>query len=814
MRQWLDTTVRDLTYALRSFARSPAFVLVALLSLTLGIGATTAIFSVIRGVLIAPYPYAKPDEIWAPRAQPVDNRGGHGHSVDEFLRMRSLPVFSDVMATGFDQVLLTGEFSPESLSGIQVSGNAFNFLGVAPVAGRTIQPGDVRADGQAEPVVVLSHRLWLRLFQGDPAAIGKTLRLNGEPHTVIGVMPPRFGWYTSDGMWLPLATRAQPGRFVNPIVRLAPGVSSRTAEDALHAFYVDEAKAAPAAFPAQGFRATLTNYMDMTVASGDMRVSLRLLTGAVAFLLLIACANVANLQLARGTARAREMAVRASIGAARRRLLRQLLTESVLLSVVGGAAGVLFAMGAVKAIVALMPEFYVPNEARVTINTTVLLFSLAVSVLTGIVFGLVPAMQSSRPDVTDALKGSRGSGEGTQGARTRNVLVVAEVALAVVLLVGASLMVRTFLLLQRVDTGLQASDVLMVSVPLPAAKYPTLERRNLFAQQLLERASALPGVQSASMGNGGFPFGGIQSLFTIPGQVTAEQRRMAVCLVGADYLRTFGITLRQGRMFDAAEVLRGDRIAVVNEAAASFWAAGQSPLGARVRLTILERPPQPAVFDATRGPEVTVVGIVANTRNSGVRNPPVPAILIPYTAVAPLQRVLAVRTTGEPMRLLNAIRGEVRAMDPEQPLGRPFTLAEVLAQQVVQPRFTMALFGALAAIGLALAAAGIYSVLSFHVARRTQEIGVRMALGAPRGHVLALLLTMGGRLVAIGLAVGVLVSVAAARLLRSQLFGVTPTDPLAYVSVAALLGLVALCACYLPARRAASVDPMVVIRQE
>jgi putative ABC transport system permease protein len=814
MRARLETLGQDLRYAIRSFRRSPAFVVVALLSLTLGIGATSAIFSVIYGVLISPYPYARADEIWAPEVRGLDGRGGHGHSVDEFVRMSQLPAFADVMATSGVQVVLSGEFTPESFFGVLLSGNAFNFLGVAPVVGRTIQPSDIRPDGEAEPVVVLSHRLWLRLYQGDAAAVGRTLRLSDQPHTIIGVMPPRFGWYGNDTLWLPLGTNRRDRAFLAPIVRLAPGVSSQAAAEQLHAFYLALAKENPSAFPAQGFTTQLRNYLDVTVASGDMQTTLRLLFGAVGFLLLIACANVANLQLARGTARAREMAVRASIGAGRRRLIRQLLTESVLLSLAGGAAGVLFAYGAINAIVALMPEFYVPNEARVSINTPVLLFSVAASVVTGILFGLVPAIQHSRPDLVDALKTIRSAGAGLRGSHTRNLLVVTEVALAVVLLVGAGLTARTFLVLQQTDVGMQARNVLIVSVPLPAPKYPTLERRNLFAEELLERVTRLPGVEAATIGNGGAPFGGIQSLFTIPGVPTTEQRRMAVNLVGADHLNTFGISLHGGRMFDQAEVRRGDRVAVINEAAARLWPAGTNPMGTRLRLTFLERPPAPAIVDATRIPEVTIVGIIANTRNAGVRNEPAPAVLIPFSVVAPLQRTLSVRTAGNPSLLLNTLRAEVRGMDSEQPLGRPLTLDEALAQQVVQPRFTMAIFGVFAALGLTLAAAGIYSVLSFHVARRTQELGVRMALGAPRRHVLQLMLGMGGRLVGIGLVVGIGLSIAATRLLRSQLFGVTPNDPLAYVMVTLLLALVGSVACYLPARRAASVDPIVALRQE
>ena len=337
MRGWLETLIQDLGYGLRFFRRSPGSVVVALLSLTLGIGATSAIFSVIYGVLIAPYPYAKPGEIWAPEIRAIDGRGGRPYAVDELRGLSELPAFADVMATAFETVLLTGEFAPESFGGVLMSGNAFGFLGVPPVAGRTLQPTDIRADGQAEPVVVLSHRLWLRLFEGNPDAVGRTLRLNGVPHTIVGVMPPRFGWYGNDGFWLPLSPTRTDLQWVNPIVRLAPGVTADVAEAQLAAFNKSLAAAKPATFPAQGFTTRLRNYLEVTVASGDMQTSLRLLLGAVGFLLLIACANVANLQLARGSTRAREIAVRISMGAGRGRLVRQLLTENILLSLVGGA---------------------------------------------------------------------------------------------------------------------------------------------------------------------------------------------------------------------------------------------------------------------------------------------------------------------------------------------------------------------------------------------------------------------------------------------------------------------------------------------
>jgi predicted permease len=811
MRRWLEQLTQDLGYAIRSFRSSPVFLIVALLSLTLGIGATSAIFSVIYGVLIAPYPYARPDEIWAPEVRAIDGRGGHAYSLDELRPLREVPAFAEVMATAMESVLMTGKFAPESVRAVLMTANAFNFLGVAPVIGRAIQPTDIRSDGEAEPVVVLSHRLWLRLFDGDPSALGRTLRLNGRPYTIIGVMPPRFGWYGNDGFWLPLSPARADVPWINPIVRLAPGVSSAVGEEQLRGLNKRLALEKPAAFPPQGFTTTLRNYLDVTVASGEMQTTLRLLLGAVAFLLLIACANVANLQLARGTARAREMAVRMSIGAGRRRLVSQLLTESVLLSLTGGVLGVLFAFLATRSIVGLMPEFYVPNESRVTINLPVLLFSLGVSLLTGILFGVVPALQASKPDVTDALKASRSTGAGTQGSRARNLLVVVEVALSFVLLISAGLTVRTFVALQNVDSGVKADRVLVVGIPLPPAKYATLEQRNRFGQELLERVRSLPGVDAATFG---LPFGGPQSPLTISGQPPDESRQITINLAGADHLRTFGISLHGGRMFDAAEVQRGDRVAVINAAAVKLWPAGVNPIGSRVRLALLERPPARALVDTARPPEVLIVGVIGNTRNAGYRTEPAPALVMPYSIVGQLQRALAVRTIGDPHLLLNPIRAQVRQMDADQPLGRPITMSELLGEEIMQPRFTMALFSVFAALGLALAAAGIYSVLSFHVTRRTHEIGVRMALGAPRRDVLGLMLMMGGRLVVIGAVTGVAASVASTRLLRSQLFGVQPTDPLSYAAVAGLLGVVTLVACYIPARRAAGVDPMVALRQE
>ena len=810
--------MNDLKFAFRQLLKNPAFTAVALLSLALGIGANTALFSVVYGVLISPYPYAKPGEIWVPGLRSAeDNQRMRPYQLNQYRELTRLPAFSDVMATGPGNVLLTGEFAPESLTGIRLTGNALNFLGVPPIAGRTIQPWDIRPSGEPESVVVLSFQLWQRLFGGDLNAIGKSLRLDDQLHTIIGVMPPRFGWWTSDGVWLPLGLDSRDQRGVFPITRLKTGVSPSIAEQQLHALQLQLAKENPSAFPRDSFDTLLTNYLDITVASGEMRTSLRLLFGAVAFLLLIACANVANLQLARGSSRIREMAIRVSVGAGRVRLVRQLLTESVVLSLAGGVLGLLCAVWMTKLMAALMPDFYVPNEARITVNGYVLLFCMIVSVLTGIIFGLAPALHSSRPDLTDALKDAgRGSSASAQGGRTRALLVVAEVVLSMVLLVSAILTIRSFIALQQVNLGFQTERVLMVGVPLPPKRYATLEQRNRFAQELVERVKNLPGVQAVTVGNGGMPFGGPQSTFAIDGQPESETRRITLHLVSADYLRTLGIPLLRGRMLTEREIDDLNPVAVINEAATGLWPAGEDPIGKRIRLDELKRSGGSVLSPTNSSPYVTVVGVVGNTRNAGLRDETRSVALVPYTLLAPPQRVLAFRSHGDPKLLLNPLRAQVREMDKQQPLGRPTTIEEVLGRETVQPRFIMALFSLFASLGLALAAAGIYSVLTHLVTRRTHEIGVRIALGAQRADVLGMVFKAGGRLVGAGAVIGVLAGFGAARFLRSQLelFQVSLADPLSFLGVVVLLSAITMVACYVPARRATKVDPLEALRYE
>jgi predicted permease len=665
---------QDLRYGFRVLLKHKWFTAVAVLTLALGIGATTAIFSVVSAVVLNPYPYAKPHEIWTPGVVAVNsNQTMRPYLLNAYQEMSGLPAFSSVMATLPANALLTGEYAPETLSAIRMSGNAFQFLGVPALVGRTILPSDIRANGEPEPVTVLSFNRWQRLFNGDPNAIGKTLRLNDETYTIIGVMPPRFGWWTSDGVWLAMGRIASgPGpQMVFPIVRLAPGVTARVAEQQLHALHLEFAKEPTARFPREEFTTRLTNYLDVTVASGEMRQSLQLLFGAVAFLLLIACANVANLQLAKASGRTREMSLRMALGAGRVRLVRQLLTESVIQALLGGALGLVFAYWITQLMVTLMPRNLVPNEARIEVNGRVLLFSLVVSVVTGILFGLAPALQSSRQNLVDSLKEEGRGSSASKSGRVRALLVVVEVALAVVLLFTASLTIRSFAALQKVDPGYQVENVLQTGIPLPPRKYATWEARNRFAHDLLERVKNTPGVVAATIGNGGMPFGGFEAAYTIEGQSDSAGRPpIRMYLVAPDYLKTLGIPLRQGRMISEQEVAVGDHVAVINEAAVKLWPAGENPVGRRVKLKELGTPPRPDLLTPPNpSGEVTIIGIMADTRNDDIRADTLPAVLVPYTLMAPPGRGLVIRTTIDPTQIIGALRAHVRDLDVEQPLN-------------------------------------------------------------------------------------------------------------------------------------------------
>ena len=816
---WLEQLWQDLRYALRGFRKNPGFTSVALLSLMLGIGASIALFSVVYGVLIAPYPYAKPNEIWAPAVlgpnDPV--RGWHPYPLRQMREIQKLSAFSDVMATSPRQVMLTGDTNPESLYGVFVTGGAFNFIGVKALIGRTIQPFDIDSAGEPHPVVVLTYLFWQRVFNGDPQAIGRKIVIDDLPHTVIGVMPPRFGWWTNEAFWLPMSMNPIVDTPVHVIMRLRPGVTKEVAEQQLNELNVRLAAENPKDFPKGHLRTLLLNYMDITEASGAMSASLHLLLAAVGLLLLIACVNVANLELARTTSRSREIAMRLAIGAGRGRLVRQLLTESVLLSLLGGALGVLFAIAATRIIVLLIPPDYVPNEARISINGYVLLFSLAISMLTGILFGMAPAFRSSRPDLVETLKdGGSGATGGVRGQAMRNWLVVAEISLSVFLLAGASLAIRNFAQLLRTDPGFQPERTLRMEITLPPRQYTTLDQRNLFDRNLLDNVMGLPGVQAAALGNGGMPYSGWRSSYSLEGQPPpTDDQKIVIALISAKYPQTLGIPLKRGREFTEGEVENGMRVALINESAAKLWPAGVDPTGRHMQLDALLDPPKPPILTAAGNiSDVMIVGVIGDTKNNGLGDATLPAVYLPYAIASPPDRQLAVRTVGEPLAVLNAVRQKVRDLDKDIALGRPVTLDEVLGNETQQPRFNMALFSGFAALGLTLAAIGIYSVISYNVGQRVHEIGVRMALGAKRGDILRLVLVMVARVVVLGLVIGLTGSIALERIVRFQVFAKTSFDAASLAMVVIALSSVALMAAWLPASRAGNLDPVTALRRD
>ena len=816
---WVEQFLQDLGYAGRMLRKSPGFTAVAVITLALGIGVSTAMFSVIYGVMLSPYPYAKPSEIWTFGMYDAKSQQGIRSTVGDYLEIAKLPCVATAMATSWNGMTLSDEASVELLNCSRITGSAFSFLGVPPAAGRIFTRTDFKPDGGNEPVVVLHFKLWQRLFSGKADAIGQTIILNNQPHVVIGVMPERFNWYGND-LWLPLPVTDR-SRITDPIIRLKPGISKEVGEQQLLALFLRLAKEAPERFPKDGFTVQLHSFTEVRPDSTGIRSSLKMLFCAVGFLLLIACTNVANLQLARGAGRSREIAVRLAVGASRGRLIRQLLTESVVLSVMGGAVGLFLAFGLTRLIAALMPTYNLPQEARITIDGWVLAYSIGVSLLTGILFGLVPALRSTKADLNEALKdGGHASGlGGASSTRLRNTLVVVEVALSVVLLVGASLAIRGFVELQRFDRGFNPEHTVFLSIPLDAKRYPTVVQRNEFARALLERVRSLPGVNGATIGS--MPNRDASTRASIPGQAAAIES-MELNYVSADFFQTWSIRVLAGRTFTAQEIAHGDHLVIINASTAKQWPAGKNPLGSTMVLDAL------ANGGPTEIKEATVIGIVGDTRYPNLRQTPPLAAFVPYTVrVLPTtdadkvrargrenQRYLVVRSDGEPQALFPALRQAVRSIDKNQPIMGPVDAGTAFRGVFIQPRFNMTLFSGLAGIALALAVAGIYSVLSYSVSQRTKEFGVRMALGASRGDILRLVLGSGGRLLLIGLVIGLTASVALSQIISSQVFNVPLLDPLALAGAALLLSTAALIACFIPSRRATKVDPMVALRCE
>ncbi len=799
----------DFRYAFRSLKNNPGFTAVALLSLALGIMATTAMYSVLYAVVIDPFPYKDVDTLMSVKVQDQRSRGYRlYYTPDEYLEIAERSaIFNGVIASTISDVRWTGRGSPLRLRGNYATTNTFLVLGVPPLLGRAIVPSDGASDAPA--VVVLGYKFWQRQFGGAREVLGRQMLLNGKMRTVVGVMPQRFMWRGAD-VYLPITYHrgqvVDDVQIVHVLGRLKPGVTAAQADADLQPIIADLKRQFPNDFPEQ-WRVGLLSFKETFPSS--IQQGLWILFGAVALLLLIACSNVSNLLLSKGASRQKEMAIRASLGASRGRLLRQLLTESLVLALAAGCIGAVLAYAALDAIVAIVPPGTIPDESHIAMATPVLLFALGVSMTTSILFGLAPALHTVRRDLANPLKqAGRGmSGSSAQG-RFRNGLVVGEVALSLMLLVSASLMIRTLIAMQAQDLGFRSARVLTMSIPLSPERYRDATRRNAFFEELLRRTQALPGVRAVGLNTSMHPFGNWSSPVEVNG-ANRDTRPVQIQQTNEAYTAALGIPLLEGRMFTGAEVTARQRLAVVNRAFADRYFGAHDAVGRTVRIPRLLTAP----FRVTDN-SFQIVGVVQNAMNSIMREEIMPEIYIPYT-IAGVADTLLVSTDLQPMALANAVRDQVYAIDKDQPVMQAQALDTALDQWVYAgPRFNLVLFALFASLGLTLAVIGVYGVMSHMVDRQTREIGVRMALGATLSDITGMVIGRGLRLLAGGVAAGLIASLCTVHLLSKQIWGVSPFDPLSFGLTAAILLAAGLQACFWPARRAARIDPMSALRHE
>jgi putative ABC transport system permease protein len=798
----------DLRHAARLLLRAPGFTAIAVGALAIGIGANTATFSVANSLLLRELPYANPERlavIWEHNL-PRD-RKNNVVSPGNFIHWREMQqTFEDLAAVGMTfTVTLTGDGEPEELPMQMVSASFFPVLGVQPAIGRTFRPEDDRPNSRA---AVISDRLWKRRFGGNAHILDRPITIGGSPYAVLGVMPPGFSFLDKTvEVWLPTAftaaARTPRGRWINVVGRMKPGVSLDQAQRDMARVHGELARLFPDFNTGWTARVVLLERQ----LTGDVRPALFVLLGAVAFVLLIACANVANLLLARATARQRELAVRAALGAGRGRLVRQLLAESALLAATGGAAGLLLAWWAVNLLRAVVAErLPIQRLESVSIDGEVLAFTIAVSVASGLLFGLVPALSASGGALAAALKDGARAGSGARAARARSMFVIVQVALALVLLAGAGLLIRSFVSLLNVDAGFESGHTVTMRVSLPGSRYAEPASRVRFFDRLFDRIDVLPGI-AASGATSFLPLTGLGAAtsYAVIGEPKPPAGNEPVCdvrVVASRYFQAMGVPLLAGRLFDDHD--KGDqtnRIIVNETMARRHWPNGDA-LGKRVRIS----------WNDPREDEI--VGIVGNVRHQGLETEPRSMIYWPYPRFPYPGMTLAFRTSGDPRSIVNAAVALIREQDPDLAVARIRTMGEVVADSVAQRRLTMQLIVAFALAALVLAAVGIYGVIAYAVTQRTQEIGIRMALGAQRGDVVRMIVGHALLLAVAGVAIGLAGAFTLTGLMKELLFDVRPDDPLTFGVVAIGLTLVALAASYLPGRRATRVDPVVALRAE
>jgi putative ABC transport system permease protein len=812
--RFIETLIQDLRYGVRMLLKNPGFTLLAVLTLALGIGSTTTIFSAIHNILLYPFPYKDAHRVVVIQIRDTNSGrpgGRYWFQTPEFLDYQEQThLFDEVIGFTDDYVGYDSGAGMEQFSGGYVTPNAFSFLGVPAQLGRGIDSDDAKPG--APPVFVMAHKLWAKRFSQDLAILGKTFMLNGTPTTLVGIMPPRFILYDAD-LWIaramergnPLTNRA----YWIFMAKLKQGVTVQQAQSDIELIARRLAQAYPDNYP-ENFSVRIVGWFDSLFP--QFRKTLYTIAAAVGLLLLIACSNVANMLLARATAREKEMAIRSAIGAGRTRLMGQLLTESLLLAFCGAVVGCLFSYAGIKGLEMLRYDNFIPGEAQIRLNLASLLFSLGTAVITAALFGLAPAMQTVRKDLVAPLKGAvHGAGQGFRQGQMRTMLVVFEVALSLLLLSGAGLLMRSFVKLQRTDLGFNPENILVARLPFSRGQYATAAEKQRFYQPLLSRLRALPGVVAATETVTVPPFGGIDSEIEIVGATHTEKWQALFQLCSEDYFSTLQLRTMLGRILSETEVNNARKVAVVNQTFADKFLSNRYPIGQMVKINMLERMPNSPVKD----PIFEVLGVISDAKNQGIQEPPLPEIFVPYTITGAFERGIMVRTSVPPLSLLNDVRREVWAVDRNVALTLSGSLEDLLKRySYAEPRFSLVLMSVFASVGLALVALGVFSVISYTVARQTHEIGIRMALGASHTDVVWMVLRRGLQLVGLGVVVGLLASFAVTRVIANQLWGVSPHDPLTLGAVVAVVTLAGFAACYFPARRAMKVDPLVALRAE
>jgi len=804
---------QDIRYGLRMFAKNPTFTVVAVLAIALGIGANSAIFSVVNALLLRPLPYKNPDQLVA-----VWENAAHlgfpknTPSPANFLDWRQQStVFEGMAAFTERRFNLSGQGEPERLDGRRVSANIFDLLGVKPIIGRTFVSEE---DKPGTKVVLLSESLWKRRFGGDPSVIGRTVILNNERYIVIGVLPHTVqlpiseAWH--DQVWVPLALSAEEAaergnHFLQVLARMRAGVNLQQAQAEMETIAARLAQQ----YPQYNTRIGAVVLPLHEEIVGNMKPALLILLGAVAFVLLIACANVANLLLVRAAARQKEIALRLALGADRARLTKQLLVESVILSLLGGVVGLAFAYAGLHVLKQFIPPDIVHAE-RITIDGKVLIFTFLVAIVTGLLFGLAPASQASHFDLNETLKeGGRDSGVGVSGKRLRSSLVVAEVAVSFILLIGAGLLINSFMHLRNLDPGFRADHVLALNVELSETKYPDTLHRSAFFEEMVRRVGTLPGVQSVAVaGNLPFTYNGDSmniAVEGIPDPPPDQWPDVIYRAIGPNYFGTMGIPLVRGRDFNERDTLDSNLAVVVSEKTAKHYWPNEDPIGKRLK---------PGTT-SSQIPWRTVIGVVKDVRQNDFIAEPKMQMYFSYRQMKNLvPNALVVRTVGEPLSLATSVRNAIWAVDKDQPVSNINSMEHIVAGAVARQRFSMLLLAIFAGLALVLAAVGIYGVMSYSVTQQTHDIGIRIALGAQRGDVLKLTLTEGMKLVGLGLVCGLVIAFLLTRIMASMLFGISATDPITFLSISFVLLAVALLASYIPALRATHVDPMIALHTQ